>query len=101
MIISAVIIVLIISKYNYHLYDSCQREILNYEKKIAQLENKLKEKQQLQNENNIEIDEEEMKVLKNNADFANRLIASDIFPWNQFLDKLEMTGSELTYVSLK
>ena len=90
MIISAVIIVLIISKYNYHLYDSSQREILNYEKKIAQLEKKLKEKQQLQNKNNIEIYEEEMKVLKNNADFVNRLIASDIFPWNQLLDKLEM-----------
>ena len=31
----------------------------------------------------------EKKVLKNNADFANRLIASDIFPWNQFLNMLE------------
>ena len=90
------IAVLIISVYNIRLYAKCRREISNYEKEISLSNKKWQNSHQLQHEQ-IEIGEEEKKVLKNNADFANRLIASDIFPWNQFLNMLERkVPNELT-----
>ncbi len=88
-IISSVIIVLIISTYNFHLYNINQHEINNYEKKIAKSEEEWKKQQQLQKKSKIRIKKEEIKILKSNADFINRLIATDIFPWNQFLNMLE------------
>ena len=82
------IVLLIISAYNVRLYAKSRSDKSNYEKKISQLNKKLQNGRQTQLEK-IEFGEEEKKTLKNNADFANRLIASDIFPWNQFLDMLE------------
>lgn len=96
MIIIIAIVLLMISAYNAHLYAKCRHEKSNYEKKIFLSNKKLQDSRQTRHEK-IEIGEEEKKVLKNNADFANRLIASDIFPWNQFLNMLERkVPNELT-----
>ena len=88
MIILLGIIMLLISVYNVRLYAKGRHEKVKYEKEIALSNKKWQDKRQYQREK-IEIGEEEKKVLKRNADFTNRLIASDIFPWNQFLSMLE------------
>jgi len=82
------IVLLIISAFNVRLYAKSRDEKAKYETKISMLNKRLNNGRQTQLEK-IEIGEEEKKTLRNNTDFANRLIASDVFPWNQFLDMLE------------
>jgi Tfp pilus assembly protein PilN len=82
------IVLLMVSAYNVRLYSKSRNDKSNYEKKILQLNKKIQNGRQAQFEK-VDIGEEEKQALKNNADFANRLIASDIFPWTQFLDMLE------------
>ena len=89
MFIGIGIVALIISAYNFHLFTKRQSEISDYKKKISVSQKKWQNNQQLQHVKKTEIGEEEKEVLKNNAVFLNRLIASDIFPWNQFLNMLE------------
>lgn len=88
MIIIMAIIVLVISTYNVHLFAKGRHEKAKYEKEISLSNKKWQDKRQFQREK-IEIGEEEKKVLISHANFTNRLIASDIFPWNQFLNMLE------------
>lgn len=87
MMIVSIIVVLIISAYNFHLYNVGQRDIYTYEEKITESEKEWKKQQDIQN--NIKITEEEKKILRSQADFVNRLIATDIFPWNQLLNMIE------------
>lgn len=89
MMIVSIIVVLIISAYNFHLYNLGQRDIYTYKEKIAKSEIEWKKQQDRQNKNNIKISEEEKKILRSHADFVNRLIATDIFPWNQLLSMIE------------
>ena len=89
MFIGIGIVALIISAYNVHLYAKRESEISDYKKKISVSQKKWQNNQQFKHEKKIEIGEEEKDRLKNSAVFLNRLIASDIFPWNQFLNMLE------------
>lgn len=82
------IVLLIISAYNVRLYVKCRHDKSNFETKISALNKRLNDGRQTRLEK-VEFGEEEKKALENNTDFANRLIATDIFPWNQFLDMLE------------
>ena len=82
------IVLSIISAFNVRLYAKSRDEKSRYETKISLLNKRLNNGRQAQLEK-IEFGEEEKKTLRNKADFANRLIASDVFPWNQFLDMLE------------
>ena len=82
------IVLSIISAFNVRLYTKSRDEKSKYETKISMLNKRLNNGRQAQLEK-IEFGEEEKKTLRNKVDFANRLIASDVFPWNQFLDMLE------------
>jgi Tfp pilus assembly protein PilN len=88
MFVIVAIVMLLISAFNGHLYIKCNNEKSKYEQRISLLNKKLQDNRQMQLEK-IEIGEEEKQRLKTNAEFANRLIASDVFPWNRFLNMLE------------
>lgn len=85
----SIIFILILSVYNFHLFNVSQRDIYTYKEKIAKAEKEWKKQQEVQNKNKIKINEEEKTILKSHADFVNGLIATDIFPWNQLLNMIE------------
>ena len=84
-VLGAIIFLLAITGYNVNVGFKYQKEISGYEEKIGKLD---------QNQSKIkfvrkELKEEEIKQIKTDALFVNKLIAIDVFPWNRLLETLE------------
>jgi len=88
--IGLVISVLLVSAYNIHLYFRFQKEIHDYEEKNVLMEQRFQKIKHMQGESSKKIDENDINSIKAKADFVNRLIAIDIFPWQKILDELEL-----------
>lgn len=84
-VLGAIIFLLAITGYNVNVGFKYQKEISGYKEKIGKLD---------QNQSKIkfvrkELKEEEIKQIKTDALFVNKLIAIDVFPWNRLLETLE------------
>ena len=74
---------------NIYLVFRYHKEILECEKKIERLGHILAEKEKDKKERKMIIGEKEIETAQDKIVFANRLIANDIFPWDQVLDTIE------------
>jgi Tfp pilus assembly protein PilN len=93
---AAVILVLLLSLFNMHLYARNRAEIREYERKISHLEKIEADRNRGNRENIPALSKTEIDLLKERVGFVNRLIAMDNFPWNRILDELESrTPSEI------
>ena len=84
-VLGAIIFLSAITGYNINMGVKYQKEISEYEEKIGKLEQNQSQKKFLHKE----LKEEEIKQIKTDALFVNKLIAIDIFPWDRLLETLE------------
>ncbi len=84
-VFGAVIFLSAITGYNINMGVKNQKEISEYEEKIGKLEQNQSQRKFLHKE----LKEEEIKQIKTDALFVNKLIAIDIFPWDRLLETLE------------
>ena len=84
-VLGAIIFLSAITGYNINMGVKYQKEISEYEEKIEKLEQNQSQKKFLHKE----LKEEEIKQIKTDALFVNKLIAIDIFPWDRLLKTLE------------
>ena len=78
----------IYSGFRYHT------DILNYKKKITRFQQNLEVIKRRNDEIKSRLEDKEQEKIKKNAVFVNRLIALDIFPWDNLLDTLEKSLPE-------
>ena len=83
---AALIILLLLSIFNVHLYTRNRAEIREYEQKISHLESQAAGSQ---TKREPAPSKTEIDSIKERVVFVNRLIAMDSFPWDRFLDELE------------
>jgi len=84
-VLGAIIFLSAITGYNINMGVKYQKEISEYEGKIGKLEQNQSQRKFLHKE----LKEEEIKQIKTDALFVNKLIAIDIFPWDRLLEALE------------
>ena len=84
-VLGAIVFLAAIIGYNINVGVKYQKEISEYEEKIGKLEQNQSQKKFLHKE----LKEEEIKQIKTDALFVNKLIAIDIFPWDHLLETLE------------
>jgi len=84
-VLGAIIFLSAITGYNINMGVKYQKEISEYEEKIEKLEQNQSQKKFLHKE----LKEEEIKQIKTDALFVNKLIAIDIFPWDRLIKTLE------------
>ncbi len=84
-VFGAVIFLSAITGYNINMGVKYQKEISEHEEKIGKLEQNQSQRKFLHKE----LKEEEIKQIKTDALFVNKLIAIDIFPWDRLLETLE------------
>ncbi|MBC2693963.1 MAG: PilN domain-containing protein [Desulfobacteraceae bacterium] len=84
-VLGAIIFLAAITGYNINMEVQYQKEISEYEEKIGKLEQNQSQRKFLHKE----LKEEEIKQIKTDALFVNKLIAIDIFPWDRLLETLE------------
>ena len=89
MLVSALII-LLISILSIRTGISTQGEIKEYEAKIAKQEQNVVKRQHIKKEDVITLKEGEVESLKKDADFINRLITTDAYPYDKMMDSLEV-----------
>lgn len=85
----AVLLVLLLSLFNFHLYSRNRAEIREYERNISHLETMQAARNQANSASMSAPSKKEIDSVKERASFVNRLIAMDNFPWDRFLDELE------------
>jgi len=85
---AALLVLLLLSIFNVHLYTRNRAEIREYEQKISHLESQAA-RGQAKREPAPEVSKTEIDSIKERVVFVNRLIAMDSFPWDRFLDELE------------
>ncbi|MDD5203900.1 MAG: PilN domain-containing protein [Desulfobacterales bacterium] len=85
---AALLILLLLSIFNVHLYTRNRAEIREYERKISHLESQAA-KGQAKREPAPAVSKTEIDSIKERVVFVNRLIEMDSFPWDRFLDELE------------
>ena len=84
-VLGAIIFLSAITGYNINMGVKYQKEISGYEEKIGKLEQNQSRREFFHRE----LKEEEIKQIKTDALFVNKLIAIDIFPWDRLLETLE------------
>ena len=84
-VLGAIIFLSAITGYNINMGVKYQKEISKYEDKIGKLE----QNQSRRKFFHRELKEEEIKQIKTDALFVNKLIAIDVFPWDRLLETLE------------
>ncbi len=82
--------ILIISSHNIYSFFNNKKEINNYTEKISRLESSLIGEKRILNEKMEKTGENKITSASKKTLFVNRLIARDIFPWNQLLYMLEI-----------
>jgi len=85
-VLGAIILIVAITGYNINMGVKYQKEISEYEEKIGKLVEQNQSKRKFLHK---ELKEEEIKQIKTDALFVNKLIAIDIFPWDRLLETLE------------
>lgn len=85
-VLGAIIFLAAIIGYNINVGVKYQKEISEYEEKIGKLVEQNQSKRKFLHK---ELKEEEVKHIKTDALFVNKLIAIDIFPWDHLLETLE------------
>ena len=99
-LIGALLLVLILSAYSIHRGIINHSEINEYEKRITQLEDRSLTGQKSNSTKRPELTSRDIESIKENAEFINRLIDMDTFPWDKLLDSLElMVPSDITLSS--
>jgi Tfp pilus assembly protein PilN len=86
--------VLIISGYNIHLGIKYQNEILEYEGKLARLNQNLVKKQRIKDTRKKTLKKKEIKAIQKKTLLVNTMITRDVYPWNLILDALEKKTPE-------
>ncbi|MBW1745181.1 MAG: PilN domain-containing protein [Deltaproteobacteria bacterium] len=85
-VLGAIVFLAVIIGYNINVGVKYQKEISEYEEKIGKLVEQNQSKRKFLHK---ELKEEEIKQIKTDALFVNKLIAIDIFPWDHLLETLE------------
>ncbi len=85
----AALIVLAISAYNIQLALHYQHEILDYEQRLAHLEQVRALKQKKNKDQLQKVEDKEIQSIREGVRFLNKLIVEDAFPWDRVLDVLE------------
>ncbi|MBW2165519.1 MAG: PilN domain-containing protein [Deltaproteobacteria bacterium] len=85
-VLGAIVFLAAIIGYNINVGVKYQKEISEYEEKIGKLVEQNQSKRKFLHK---ELKEEEIKQIKTDALFVNKLIAIDIFPWDHLLETLE------------
>ena len=84
-VLGAIIFLVATTGYNINMGVKYQKEISEYKEKIGKLDQNQSQRKFFHKK----LKEEEIKQIKTDALFVNRLIAIDIFPWDSLLETLE------------
>jgi len=85
---AALLILLLLTLYTFYLHTRNRAEIREYEQKISRLEQS--QAARAQADRKAAPSKGEIDLLRERVTFVNRVIALDSFPWNRFLDELEL-----------
>ena len=88
-LIAIALIVLVLSFIFAQMSMNNQAEIREYEIRIQRLEQEFVLKKRMKEEKSDHLKAKEIESIKKGIDFINKLIISDIFPWDRLLDSLE------------
>jgi hypothetical protein len=83
------LLVLSISVYNMGLFVTYKNKVLECEERIAQLDKAEVTRKSIREPGGTAVSKEEVASVKTGAEFVNRLITLDVFPWDRLLDELE------------
>ncbi|MBN1106848.1 MAG: PilN domain-containing protein, partial [Deltaproteobacteria bacterium] len=87
--------------YNIGLFLNYKGKVLEYEERIAQLDQGEVTRKRIREPGGTTVSKEEVASIKAGVEFVNRLITLDIFPWDRLLDELETrTPSQVSILGL-
>ncbi|RJR44802.1 MAG: hypothetical protein C4576_12835 [Desulfobacteraceae bacterium] len=85
---AALLVLLLLTLYTVYLHTRNRAEIREYEQRISRLEQS--QASRIQANRKAAPTKGEIDSLRERVSFVNRVIALDSFPWNRFLDELEL-----------
>jgi len=87
--IATAILALILCFYSVKVYMGYNRHVNEYEERIAQLDQSQVTRKKIEQEGKAPASNEEAGSIRATAEFVNRLILLDVFPWGRLLDEVE------------
>jgi Tfp pilus assembly protein PilN len=98
-------LVLAVSSFNISLFVGYQNRIYEFKERIVQLDHGNGNNKVKREESPPAVTKEDAASIRSRADFVNRLILMDIYPWDELLDELEKSTPSnvtiLSFVSMK
>lgn len=86
----AALMILALSAYHIQLAMRYEHEILDYEQRLARLDQMQVEKNKKVKDQLKKFKEEDIQSIREDAHFVNKLIIQDTFPWDQVLNAIEI-----------